>query len=118
MANSKQLAGLIGPTLVALGVTEAMNLSVFAGNPPGVVYLNGAILFVAGLAIVRAHNRWAFDWTLLVTLTGWAALLVGLYRMIAPQAPQLQPGIAGTIIFALLVLIGAFLTYRAFAPDA
>jgi len=57
MANSRQL----GPTLVAIGVTEAMNLSVFAGNVPAVVYLNGTILFVAGLAVVSAHNRWAFD---------------------------------------------------------
>lgn len=28
-------------------------------------------MFVAGLAIVRAHNRWAPDWTVLVTLSGW-----------------------------------------------
>ncbi len=117
MTNSKQLAGLIGPTLVALGVTEAMNLAVFAGNTPAVVYFNGTVLFVAGLAIVRVHNRWVLDWTVLVTLTGWAAMLGGLYRMIAPQAPQAHDGIAATVMFALIVLVGAFLTYRSFARD-
>jgi hypothetical protein len=38
---------------------------------PPVVYLSGVLMFVAGLAIVRAHNHWAKDWTVLITLTGW-----------------------------------------------
>jgi hypothetical protein len=37
---------------------------------PPVVYLSGVLMFVAGLAIARAHNRWAWDWTVLVTMTG------------------------------------------------
>jgi hypothetical protein len=117
MTNSKQIAGLIGPTLVALGITEAMNLSAFAGNTAAVVYFNGTVLFVAGLAIVRAHNRWARDWTVLVTLTGWVLLVGGLYRMIAPQAPQAHAGIAASVMFAVIFLIGAFLSYCAFVRD-
>jgi hypothetical protein len=26
--------------------------------PVGLIYLNGTLLFVAGLSIVRAHNQW------------------------------------------------------------
>jgi hypothetical protein len=44
---------------------------------PPVVYLSGVLMFVAGLAIVRTHNHWARDWTVLVTLTGWFALALG-----------------------------------------
>jgi hypothetical protein len=67
MTNSRQLARLIGPTIVALGVTEALNLDMFAHQIAPVVYLDGTILFVAGLALVGAHNRWNWSWTLLVT---------------------------------------------------
>lgn len=51
MANSKQLAGLIGPTLIVLSITEAMNLQIFASNIPPVVYLNGTILFLPALQL-------------------------------------------------------------------
>jgi hypothetical protein len=57
MTNSKQIAGLIGPTLIALGVTETVNLHISATNITPVIYLNGTILFVVGLAIVRARNQ-------------------------------------------------------------
>ncbi len=58
MTNSKQIAGLIGPTLIALGVAETLNLHIWATNISSVIYLNDTILFVVGLAIVRAHNHW------------------------------------------------------------
>lgn len=68
MADSRRLAGLIGPTLVVLGVTEAMDMDIFAAQTAPVVYLNGTVLFVAGLAVVRAHPRWVWGWPVLVTL--------------------------------------------------
>jgi hypothetical protein len=33
MTDSRSIAGLLGPTLFALAVTEAMNLRVMAENP-------------------------------------------------------------------------------------
>jgi hypothetical protein len=111
MADSRRLAGLIGPTLVVLGVTEAMNMDIFAAQTAPVVYLNGTILFVAGLAVVRAHPRWVWGWPVLVTLSGWLALLLGLFRMIAPDAPQADADAAITyVVLAVLVLIGGILT--------
>ena len=38
---------------------------------------------VSGPAIVRAHNRWARDWTVLITLSGWFGVVFGLVRMFA-----------------------------------
>jgi hypothetical protein len=54
------------------------------------VYLNAVILFVVGLALVRAHNRWSWTWPTVITVTGWMLLLGGLYRMVAPEAPQVK----------------------------
>ena len=39
--SSKQLAGLIGPTLVALGAREALNIHIFENQIAAVVYFNG-----------------------------------------------------------------------------
>jgi len=48
MANSRQIARIVGPALIALGITEAINIDIFTGNAAPVVYLNGTLLFVAG----------------------------------------------------------------------
>ncbi len=105
MSDSKQLAALIGPIMVALGITEAMNLDAFANQIAPVVYLNGAILFVAGFALVRAHNLWTWRWPVIITLTGWGALIGGLWRMAMPEAPQMAENL---FTYAVLAAIGAF----------
>lgn len=60
MTDSRRLAGLLGPTLIALCVTEWMNIGVFTdAMDPSFgphVYLDGTVFFVAGLAMVRAPN--------------------------------------------------------------
>jgi hypothetical protein len=113
---SVSIARIVGPVLVALGVTEALNIDVFAGIAPSVVYLNGTILFVAGVAILQAHNRWSAGWPVLVTLVGWVLVLGGLYRMIAPTAPQLSRGPVTYGVLATLTAMGVFLTYKAYGP--
>jgi hypothetical protein len=110
MTVSQRIARIIGPALVAIAVTEAFNLKAFAGNPAPVVYLNGTLLFVAGLAIVQAPR----PRTILLTLTGWVCLLGGLYRMAAPQAPQISDGLLADAVFGLIVVAGAALSYQGY----
>lgn len=114
MADSRHIAGLAGPTLMVMTTSEALNLDIWAGVSPTLVYLNGLMLFVAGLAIVRTHNVWSLRWPLLVTLLGWAALAVGTLRMFAPRAPQLAASASTYAVIFLLFLLGAFLTLQAF----
>jgi hypothetical protein len=121
--NSRHIAGLVGPTLIAISLSEALNLRLMAAeigpNLVHLVYLNGTLLFVAGLSIVRAHNHWTADWPVLVTLTGWLVMLGGLIRMFAPVSAQ---GAAHhtTALLALLIILlalGIFLTFKALAPE-
>ena len=114
MTNSKQLAGLIGPTMVALGATEASNMEVFSNQIAPVVYLNGSILFVAGLAIVRTHNLWTWRWPVIMTLTGWVALFGGLWRMAAPNAPQAAENVLTYAMLATISAIGVILSVKAY----
>ena len=116
MAYSRQIAGLAGPTMMALGASEALNFHIWAAVDPAVVYLNGTLLFVAGLAIVRVHNVWTMRWPVLVTLTGWILALGGLYRMFAPEAPQAPESVLTYVMFAALLAVGCIVTYNAYRP--
>jgi uncharacterized membrane protein YhaH (DUF805 family) len=118
--KSKQIAGLAGPVLIALSLSEALNLGIWTSLPvqtlAPTIYLNGTILFVAGLAIVRAHNRWTAGWPVLVTLVGWIVMLGGLFRMFVPSSGQLpnQNPLAEYAVFAVIFVVGAVLTFKAY----
>ena len=111
LENSKRIAGLVGPTLVAMLVSEfpLVQPHLYDTQIPPVVYLSGTLMFIAGLAVVRAHNRWARDWTVLVTLSGWFFLLLGLFRMFA--AGRYQRGSANTPVTVFMVLEGVLLVF-------
>jgi uncharacterized membrane protein HdeD (DUF308 family) len=123
MQDSKRVAALVGPALIAMLVSEfpLVQPHLYDAQIPPVVYLSGTLMFVAGLAIVRAHNRWAANWTVLVTLTGWFFLCLGLFRMFA--AEMYQRGSArtpGTVFIALegiLLALAIFMTYKAYRPE-
>ncbi len=119
MANSKNIAGLIGPSLIAITISETLNIHIWAGNTAAGIHFNGAVLFVAGLAIIRAHNLWIRAWPVVVTLTGWVLMLLGLYRMFAPefylQGVQNSKNTSDVIVGTMFVLaVGIFLTFKAY----
>jgi hypothetical protein len=118
MTNSKNIAGLVGPTLIAIAISEGLNFRILLANTsPSVIYLNGTLLLVAGLSIARAHNRWTGGWPVLVTLTGWIVLLAGLVRMFAPAVAQRGVENSAAVWYAGLIVplaIGIFLTVKAY----
>jgi hypothetical protein len=126
MTNSKTIASLLGPSLIATGATVLLHIrllpDIVAGfvQDPAIVVAAGFAVFVPGLAIVRFHNYWHRDWRVLVTLSGWFFILVGLARILFPvemsliasqliQVPGLLPAMA--LIFLAL---GGFLTFEAY----
>lgn len=120
MPSSKRIAGLVGPAIVAVVVSEfpLVQPHLYDAQIPPVVYLSGALMFVAGLAIVRAHNRWARDWTVLVTLSGWFFLALGLLRMFAASRYQRVAAGTSTTVFmileGLLLVVGLIMTVKAY----
>lgn len=114
MDISRRIARILGPTLIALTITEAPNLRLFAGNPAPVVYLDGTLLFIAGVAILQAYARWSWSLSTLVTLCGWAFVLAGLYRMAFPAANQLAEGPGTWAVFAVLLAIGGLLSFKGY----
>jgi hypothetical protein len=115
-AQSEHIAGLVGPTLMALSASEALNYHIWNDNLPPVIYLDGALLFIGGLSIVRVHNRWMWGWPLLITLAGWSALALGLVRMFAPAARQPGRNAAIDGVLAAMLTSGLVLTCKAYRP--
>ena len=123
MSDSRSIAALVGPTIVAMVLSEfpLVQPHLYDLQIPPVVYLSGALMFVGGLAIVRAHNRWQRDWTLLVTLTGWFFLVLGLFRMFAASAYQRSSAKAGAMFFmmleGILLVLGLIMTFQGYRRD-
>jgi hypothetical protein len=121
-AIAKRIAGIVGPTIVAMVTSELPTVQphLYDAQIAPLVYLSGVLLFVAGLAIVRAHNLWTRDWTVLVTISGWFAMALGLLRMF--DASSYQRGTAvmpsGVLIAleALFLICGLIMTAKAYWP--
>ena len=124
MANSKRIAGLLGPVIVMMVASEfpLVQPHLYDAQIPPVVYLSGVLMFVAGLAIVQAHNVWQRDWTVLVTLSGWFFLLLGLFRMFAAGLYQRRSASASSTFFmileAILFVVGLIMTFKAYSRSA
>jgi hypothetical protein len=117
LTDSRRLAALVGPVIVALAATEILNYRIWDTGIPQVIYLNGTLLVVAGLSILRGHNRWSIGWPVFITLAGWVSLLGGLYRMIAPEARQAPRTPALYAGLAVMLAVGALLTFQGYWPQ-
>jgi len=122
VANSRQLGGLLGPAIGVILLSEfpLIQPHLYDAQIPPVIYLSGIIMFVAGLALVRAHNVWEKNWTLLITLAGWFLLLLGLVRMFAAsqyqQAIQRASSITFMVLEGCLFLAALTITFKAYGP--
>jgi hypothetical protein len=130
MAPTKLIAGLIGPLMVALGIAMLANRQVFPemaaqlAQNYAVIFISGILSLLAGVAIVRVHNVWTGDWSVIITILGWLLILGGLVRMWFPQkASDIAKSfgddptlllVGGIIILA----IGAFLSFKAYSARA
>ncbi len=120
MPDSRRIAGLLGPVMIALitSENEIVNPHLYDRQIPPVVYLSGTLLFIAGLSIIRAHNHWTAGWPVVVTLAGWFAAVLGLFRMFKPELYQ-QGAQANTTALlvgeSVLLAIGAFLTFKGYS---
>lgn len=118
LSTTHRIARIAGPAALVIAITEARNMHIFAAQTAPVVYLNGTLLFIGGIAILQAHHRWSSPIASLVTLVGWGAACLGLIRMAAPDAPQLGDGpVTGAVLLAL-ALVGALLTAAGYRPEA
>jgi len=94
MQASIFLARLIGPVLLVLGASFAINRKLYTTMATeflasrSLVYLAGVFALIGGLAIVLNHNVWAANWRIIITLLGWVSTLAGVVRLMLPDVVQ------------------------------
>lgn len=120
MEKSKSIAGIVGPTLIVMVLSELKlwNPTLYDSQIVPLVYISGVLFFVAGIAIVRSHNIWILGWQTSLTIIGWFAVLLGLVRMFFPHLyiAQFKNDNSAFILEILLILLGLFLTFKAYSP--
>jgi hypothetical protein len=127
MTNAELIAGYAGPLIMVVAAAMLVNRRTLVGvinevsNAPGFIFFAGILTLLAGLAIVRAHNVWAFEWTLLVTVIGWLAIIGGIVRIVWPDriAAISNKILANENVFTawalIALMLGAFLTAKGYA---
>jgi hypothetical protein len=125
LALSRQIAGLIGPMLLALALSMLVNRGLVAEiareieHDLTLILFSGILLLIAGTAILQVHRTW-HGWQGLVTFSGWLAVIGGLVRVILPtQLAKIAASIGASpalpLVSAVLCsALGAFLTFKAF----
>ena len=123
MPASIFLAKLMGPVIVAIGIGLLANAAVYRKMAEEglrshvLIYLSGVLTMTAGLAIVLAHNVWAADWRVLITLLGWLLTIGGAVRIVVPQQSEamgrrfLEHPQAMPVFAAVWLAIGAVLCF-------
>lgn len=118
MEISISIAGILGPTIIIMIFSEMKfwNPSLYDKQTLPLIYLNGALLFVAGLTIVRKHNIWVNNWQTLITILGYLILLLGVFRMFFPkvQKAEFKNNNAILVVQIILILFGLILTFKAY----
>ena len=125
MDLSIYLARVLGIYLVVACVAMLVNkkhlpriLEGFSNNL-GLVVFSGFIHLFLGLLVVVAHNIWTLDFRGLVTLMGWAGVVKGGLRMLAPTkisrfGEEFAGGKKLIVWVAVWLAVGVYLLYSGF----
>lgn len=108
------IAGILGPILMVVASSELLNFKIWRNVDVTVVALNGLVLLICGIVIIRFHNIWYLDWRLIITLLGWVMFLLAIYRSFFPKAQQAKENRLTHLFLIFLFLLGCFLTYKGY----
>ena len=114
MELSLKIAGILGPLLMILSLSEYLNFKIWETVHPTLVYLNGLVLLAAGLIIINLHNTWVADWPVIITITGWLLTIAGSMRMFFPTQKQASKSTGTDLLILALFLTGGVLSFFAF----
>ncbi len=85
------VARIIAIYYVVMGIrmfTGGLNLSKMLKefeDSSALALITGFIMMVLGVLLVQYHNIWVKDWTVIVTIFGWALLLKGILYALHPR---------------------------------
>ena len=122
METSLLIAKIIGFIYLSFGVGILLNGQYYRKEIPKLLenttYLifGGFLAIIFGVLIIENHNYWVKNWTVLITIIGWVALIKGILLLAFPTVissfksfftfPKIYP-VLGIFIF----IFGLLFTY-------
>lgn len=72
----------------------------------GLTMVTGIFTLILGMILVEVHNVWEQNWTVLVTLIGWIALIKGVLLVAFPQAiGSFKPVVKNQQVIGMLMIV-------------
>ena len=126
METSVFIARIFGLCYLIIGAGFVLNRKAFVRvmedfcKNAALVFYGGLMALVIGVVIILAHNVWEANWTVMITIIGWAGLVKGIWMIVFPnsvsrfmQAYQRNQSLL--IVHSITALIfGAVLTFFGF----
>ena len=120
------IAKLLGPIILLMAISMvwrpdallALSRQFLTDKP--LIFVSGILAALAGLLIVNVHNFWFWGWPVIITFFGWALLIGGAVRVLAPdfvnQVGSRMLEKSGLIrwIGLVWVLLGVYLSYEGY----
>lgn len=89
--TDSQLFQLIGIVYTAAGLGMIMNPDYYRkivdsfDDNPALIYITSLMMIVAGFVLVTFHNIWVADWTVVITILGYAILIKAVAMLLFPR---------------------------------
>ena len=91
MESSMFFARLLGSYFVIVAIGVLLNLKTYQRmmedfcKNVALIYLGGILALWFGLIVVLLHNVWVANWTVIITIFGWAGILKGAWLIMLPN---------------------------------
>ncbi len=120
------ISKLLGPIIFVLAIPMIISPKSLNKITKGfledklLILISGVLAMTAGLSIINTHNIWALDWPVIITLLGWALVVGGAFRIIAPRVVHRvgdkmmdRPNLT-RVVGILWGTLGLFLIYKGY----
>jgi len=122
METSSLIAQIIAITYLTVGT------SILLGNfslkeiindfekSPALRFISALIAVIIGVLIIQNHNKWEFNWSVIITIIGWLALIKGILIFLFKNYLSPFKGIIKyqKPIAVFIILLGIALAYISF----
>jgi len=125
METSVLIAKIISVIYLSFGVGLIFNTSFYKKgiekllDSASFTILAGMIAVIIGIVIIEFHNIWEKNWTIVITIIGWIALIKGILLLAFPKSmvffqPMFQSENLYKFLAPLVILFGLIFAYFGF----
>ena len=125
MEKTVLIAKIIGVIYLSFGVGLLFHKKYYANVIKALLesttfyVVGGFLAIIFGLLIIEYHNIWVKNWTVLITIIGWMALLKGILLLAFPKSlnifkPMFESEILYKFLAPFIIIFGIIFVYLGF----